>query len=512
MITRLHPWFMVSLLVLATLFVFSQGVTQLVHKWNTMDEYSHGRLIPALTVYFIWRERALLASIERTGTYWGVMLCAVALALLVIGELSTLFVIVQYGMVLALWGSFVAVYGVRAAWRFIVPLVFLVFMVPLPTFLYNSLSAYLQLISSQLGVDFIRLCNIPVYLEGNIIDLGSYQLQVVEACNGLRYLFPLMSFGFICAWLFKAPMWQRTLVFVSTVPITILMNSFRIGVIGVMVQYWGTEMAEGFLHDFEGWIIFMACVGILFLEMWLLTVITRRGVTFRDVFWPDEPAPPTSLPSSRAVSGAVVSLALFAAVGMGVRTIGERQEAVPEREHFTSFPLVLSDWKGRPDRLEQKYIDALKFTDYYLANYRRGDDVANFYVAYYESQRKGQSAHSPRSCIPGGGWKITNLRQVELNGVHFAEKPARVNRVQIQKGEHRQLVYYWFQQRGRVITSEYAVKTSLVWDAITKKRTDGALVRLTVSLRPGQAWEDGDASLASFAEALSGKLQRYVPS
>ncbi|MEM7254300.1 MAG: VPLPA-CTERM-specific exosortase XrtD [Pseudomonadota bacterium] len=507
-----------SLLLLGgILFAFSDGIAQLVAKWNGMDEYSHGWFIPALTLYFLWRSRDEWLGLQRDGTAFGVILCLIALGVLVVGELATVYALVHYGLLLAIWGGFIALFGWSAAKKNAVPLLFLVFMVPLPTFLYNNLSSYLQLVSSELGVGFIRLCDISVYLEGNVIDLGHYQLQVVEACNGLRYLFPLMSFGFICAWLFKAPMWQRVLLFLSTVPITILMNSFRIGVIGVLVQYWGTEMAEGFLHDFEGWIIFMACVAILFLEMWLLTKLTQRGVAFRDVFWPEEPANAKvgNVPAasrSWLPPAATACLVLMLAAGVGVRSFEKRDEVIPDREHFSSFPLELADWKGRPDSLDQRFVDALKFSDYYLADYRRESDITNFYVAYYDSQRKGQSAHSPRSCIPGGGWRITELEQIELKGVEFANQPARVNRVQIQKGNQRQLVYYWFQQRGRVITNEYLVKSSLVWDAITRNRTDGALVRLTTVVGPEQSWEDADASLSDFAKALSGKITRYVPS
>ena len=119
-----------------------------------------------------------------------------------------------------------------------VPIFFLIFAIPLPYFLDAALSFRLQLISSQLGVFFIRLLQIPVYLEGNVIDLGSYKLQVVEACSGLRYLYPLMSLGFLTAYLFQAPLWQRALIFLSTIPITILMNSFRIALVGVLGDYW----------------------------------------------------------------------------------------------------------------------------------------------------------------------------------------------------------------------------------------------------------------------------------
>ena len=141
----------------------------------------------------------------------------------------------------------------------------------------------MQLISSELGVLVIRLFDIPVYLEGNIIDLGTYKLQVVEACSGLRYMYPLLSLSLILAFFFRVVMWKRVLVFVSAIPITIVMNSIRIGIIGVLVEYFGIEVAEGFLHDFEGWVIFLVCFFFLYLEMWLITARERRNVPFSNL-------------------------------------------------------------------------------------------------------------------------------------------------------------------------------------------------------------------------------------
>lgn len=490
---------------------FHDGLAELFRIWSNTDEYSHGWLIAPITAFLLWQRRDEIAAGPRDGAGWGVALCAAGLGVFLVGELATLFVLVHYGMVAVLWGLFIAAFGLPAARRLWAPLLFLVFMVPLPPFLYNKLSTFLQLVSSELGVQFIKLCGISVYLEGNVIDLGSYQLQVVEACNGLRYLFPLMSFGFICAYLFQAPVWQRLVVFLSTIPITVAMNSFRIGVIGVLVEHWGVAMAEGFLHDFEGWAIFMVCVGILFLEMWLLTALTRRGVPLRDVFWPAEPGgTKRSWAVAPQIRATVAALCLLAVAGAAGHLAGGREEAIPPRQHFSAFPLELDHWDGTRDRLEQHFVDALKFTDYILANYH-GGGLVNFYAAYYASQRKGESAHSPQSCIPGGGWKITGLEARDLDGVRFAGQPARVNRVMIQKGETRQLVYYWFQQRGRIITNEYLVKAYLLWDSITRNRSDGALVRLTTPIPPGQSWESGDARLESFARALSGRLEPYVP-
>src|SRR5207245_1672825 len=148
------------------------------------------------------------------------------------------FLLVIYGLVLALTGP--AIF--RRLWM---PLLMLVFAIPLPSFFNNSLSLHLQLLSSGLGVWVIRAAGISVLLEGNVIDLGSYQLEVAEACSGLRYLFPLMTLAFIVAYLFRGPMWKRIALFLSSVPITIVMNSLRIGFIGITVERWGSGMAEG---------------------------------------------------------------------------------------------------------------------------------------------------------------------------------------------------------------------------------------------------------------------------
>ena len=139
-----------------------------------------------------------------------------------------------------------------------------------------------------------------------------------------------------------------------------------------------------------------------------------------------------------------------------------------------------------------------------------GDGV-NLYVAYYESQRKGRAAHSPRACIPGGGWEIVDL---STRTVDTGQSPAgviRVNRVEIRRAAHRQLVYYWFAQRGRVITSEYAVKAYLLWDALWNQRTDGALIRVTAAVRDDEPITVADARLTEFTKALNGVLDDYVP-
>jgi exosortase D (VPLPA-CTERM-specific) len=495
-------------------FVYFEGIELMVNYWSR-DEYSHGYLLPIITGYFIWQKKNELYVKEFSGSWAGFVLFCLGLFGYLVGELSTLYTVIQYSFLLALGGLLLTVMGWSAFRIILVPLCIMFFMVPLPNFLYNNLSSFLQLISSKIGVDVIRLFGISVFLEGNVIDLGQFKLQVVEACSGLRYLFPLMSLGFIAAYLYKDAFWKKAIVFLSTIPITVLMNSFRIGVIGVMVEFWGQEMAEGFLHDFEGWVVFMACTAVLIAEMWLLSKIGRNSVPFSEVFAIDPPVP---MPKTDEVKERPVSKLFYAAFALLLTTtvvsvtLPERSEVFPEREAFNSFPLKINEWQGKNNEMESIYLDALKLSDYILADYVGTEGQAvNFYVAYYDSQRKGASVHSPKSCLPGGGWRIKEFDQEAIEGVSVAGSQLVVNRAVIQMGDVRQLVYYWFQQRGRVMTNEYLVKWYLFWDALTKQRTDGSLVRLTTMVPAGEDISKSDQLLRDFAKDVSEELGRYIP-
>ena len=507
-------WSALAIVGIIVVLIFYDGL-ELMVKWWERDEYSHGYLIPFIVLFLIWQKKDVLEQIRFAGSWFGVLLVVLGVLLYFVGEFSTLYTIIQYAFLVTLFGlvlAFLGWEGFKVIW---VPLVILVFMIPLPNFIYFNLSSALQLISSQIGVAFIRLFGISVYLEGNVIDLGTYKLQVVEACSGLRYLFPLMTLGFIAAYFFKGAFWKRAVIFLSSIPITILMNSFRIGAIGVMVEYWGQSMAEGFLHDFEGWGVFMACTGVLIVEMWMLAKIGRDRKPLREAFGLEFPAP---TPVDAKVERRQIPVQLFFAAGvlvvslMVATQIGTRVEIIPERSTFAEFPLQIGKWQGTRDQMEQIYVDALKFDDYIIGNYSDGGGApVNFYVAYYGSQSKGESVHSPRACIPGGGWRIKALTQEVLDGVTVNGRPLIVNRTVIQKGDVAQLVYYWFQQRGRVITNEYLVKWFLFWDALTRNRSDGALVRLTAFVAPGENIQEADRRLTAFAQDVSRVLEPYIP-
>jgi exosortase D (VPLPA-CTERM-specific) len=378
-----------------------------------------------------------------------------------------------------------------------------------------NLSTKLQLISSQIGVFFMRLFDVSVFLEGNVIDLGGYKLQVAEACSGLRYLFPLMTMGFLMAYFYKGALWKRIVLFLSSIPVTVLMNSARVGVIGVTVEHWGISMAEGFLHEFQGWAVFMISTALMLGEIVLLNRIGHESGGWRQLFGVELPLPTPrgssirQRPVPRSFVAATLLLVAIVAVTLGMT---RPSEIFPQRAEFADFPLTLGDWRGRREPLEAVYSDALKLDDYLLADFvDSAGTVVNVYIPYYNSQRKGEAVHSPRSCLPGGGWQMRDFGQRELPNVSIEGRPLRVNRTLIEMGNQRELVYYWFQQRGRTITNEFAVKWFLFWDAVTRHRTDGAMVRIITALPPSGSEADADRRIADVTARIVPHLTKFVP-
>lgn len=506
----------------ALLVMFENTFVALYSTWQR-EEYSHGFLIPLVSAFLVWQRRAQFAQLTLRGSWAGVALAAFGLGLYFIGSLASITTVDTYALVIVIAGCVLGMMGWQAFRLAAVPLALLFLMNPIPTFFYNNLSLQLQLLSSQIGVWLMRLTGVSVFLEGNVIDLGSYKLQVAEACSGLRYLFPLMTLGVICAYLFKGRTWMRWCLFVSTVPITVLMNSLRIAIIGVLVDRFGIAQAQGFLHWFEGWVVFMLCFLLLLVEAWLLLRLSGSPHGLRDLFAvesvPAEPGTFGARNRSLGWAAVLVPLILLLAV-VPARALPKRIEVRPARSDFVEFPLQLGSWHGSRDRLDTVYIDALKMDDYLLANFAperaAGESASlqqavNLYVAYYASQRTGQSAHSPRSCLPGGGWAISEFGPHEVPGVRNNGLALRVNRAIVQQGTDRELVYYWFQERGRDITSEYLVKWYLLEDALLRNRSDGALVRLVTPLAQSEAVAAADARLAGFTAAVMPALQSYLP-
>ncbi len=520
----MNRWFLLGLSALLAVgllgYLYADSLTFLFDRIGS-DDYSHGIFVPVICLFLVWQARHRISAVGIENSWLGPAIVSAGLLIYGVGELATLYVVQHLSLWIVLVGLVIGAIGIRAAREITFPLAYLLTAIPLPNFLYAGLSSKLQLWSSALGIGCLQLIGVTAFREGNVIDLGPVQLQVVEACSGIRYLFPLTSLALLCAYLFKDRMWKRVVLVLSSIPISIFVNGFRIGMIGLLVEWRGQGAAEGFSHLFEGAVLFMASLGLLILEMWLLARVHPMGggPSFLEKFtWTEQVSVSSSTSTSTLTSTALptaylYSVALLVPVTFAATFLTERKEIAPPRAIFVDFPMRFDEWVGTALALEKQYVDALRFDDYVLADFRshKGQSVT-FYVAYYQSQRKGQSAHSPQSCLPGDGWEIASMNGVNIPaGSGMVRSLVHVNRAVIQKGSNKQVVWYWFKQRDRILSNEYLVKFFLFWDAVTRGRTDGALIRVSSVVGPGETEEIVDQRLLQLVSAVEPELNHYVP-
>jgi len=510
-------WF--AALVLVAIPVFWLGMTSLGRAWIT-PEYSHGPLIPLISLYLFLRELRKApaigadAPVNRTP---GILIIIAALAFGIFGNLVQIPDLVTYALIIWVGGVVLTCMGWQRGKKHQLPVLHLVFMLPLPQFIYWKMTIVLQLISSELGVWFIQLAGVPVFLEGNVIDLGVYKLQVAEACSGLRYLFPILSFSYLFSILYRGPFWHKAVMFLMAAPLTIFMNSFRIGVIGVLVNSYGISQAEGFLHFFEGWVIFGSCIALLFVTAVLLQRLNPSPLGFRDTLDLDTEglgAEASQILSIRPARGTIIATLASAAIVAAFLLAPTPDRVVPQRDGFALFPRSIGDWDSFQIPLEPATEQVLKASDYINAVYSKpgeSDTYINFFSAYYEKQTEGSGIHSPEVCLPVGGWEVYSIDPTPVSFSDTVYGDFELNRAVIEKGLSRQLVYYWFEQRGTRMTNDYMAKIDVVYDSLTIGRTDGALVRFVTPINPGETEADADARMQGFMNELLPRLPRYIP-
>lgn len=528
----------------------------ITEDWSRAD-YSASYLIPFIFVYLLWEKRDTIVQLPSCPTWSGLWILSWGIALFWIGELSGEY----FSLYLSSWLIFVGILWIHMGWQklktFGFPLIILLAMFPLPHFIYGKLSFQLKLISSRLGVWAMQALGMSAYREGNLIDLGFTQLQVVDACSGLRYLIPLMVLGLLFAYFFKGALWKKMVLILSAVPIAIAVNGMRVASVGILYQYFGRTVAEGFFHDFSGWLIFMVSFVLLLGMTAFLKLIggaysaegDRSDTDASEVPGATRNGPVTEAPCSKLTNeshpetddrfriphqGSSIqhpesdiqspawrnwltppqSLAIILMLGLTLICAQgvEFRQRVPIHKPLAEFPRTIGPWHGQTKTLEQKFIDELDFSDYIIIDFmdRRNRSV-NLYVAYYDHQQKGESIHSPATCLPGHGWQFTEAGATVVQSARSDMPQMTVRRAHLQNGDARLLSYFWFPMRGRILINAYQMKMYNMWDALTIRQTHGALVRLITPVYDDETMGDADQRLRSFSKVIVPTLAEFLP-
>jgi exosortase len=263
--------------------VFAPILYYMVYHWRTSDDYSHGFLIAPLALYFAWERRDKLRNAPIEPSWWGVVPLALGSLALMVGRLGVEQMAMRESFVLTVIGLVLLLLGRHVTRILAFPLLFLFLMVPLPQSLVNVVAFPLQLVAADLAVDWLHMLEIPALREGNIIHLATAKLFVAEACSGLRSLLALGTLGVVFAYFFRKNPVERVVIVLSTIPIAILVNAFRVCLTGLLTHRFGEAAAVGIVHQTEGFFTFGLAFAVLLIEAWLLQMLSRIWRRRREV-------------------------------------------------------------------------------------------------------------------------------------------------------------------------------------------------------------------------------------
>jgi len=250
-------WF--SILLIA---VYYPILSHLVAQWSTDDDVSHGFFVPLVAGYIGWQRRDKLLSMEWKPAWWGIALLVWAGVQAYLGMLGAELFLQRTAFLLSLVAMLLILGGTAVVRELAFPLLLLPFMIPLPTVVYNQITFPLQLFASAVAEKSLDVLGVPVFRDGNILNLASQPLNVAEACSGIRSLLSLSFLSQVYAYFFDRKVWMRWVLLIATVPIAIVANSARVTLTGVFSEI-NPALAEGFFHEAEGWVIFVVALVIL---------------------------------------------------------------------------------------------------------------------------------------------------------------------------------------------------------------------------------------------------------
>ena len=502
-------------LVVSLLTGFWPAMVKLMFRWNAGDN-TYCFLVVPLFVYLCWDQKRSQVMVQGQKTRvgfafnefsWhvvGIFIGILAVGFIVIGEIGAVELLLYFG----LWLAAVAVAALLYGWR-IKQLWFnfliLAFLIPLPPFINRILTFELKLAASSLSVEMLRSVGISVLQYGNIIDLGITQLQVVDACSGLRYLIPMILMAMLIGHFFCKGWWRQWFLLTMVPPLSIAMNALRIFLSGLLSINGHERLAQNVFHDVSGLLLFLITSVMLTCTALLLKKAGRPHVF----------QPTTDKGGQRAVKFKATALAgtmclIFLASGWAIQKIPSPRN-LPERSQFENFPTKIGAWEGRKKYISKNALNLLGADDYMYATYHHSltGNPVHLLIPFYNYQTTRHTAHAPQSCMLGSGWDFVTATTRTFPGMQRNAIPVRT--IVWQQGDTRLLAGYFFLQRGRVFTNPWINKIYLMRDGLLRQRTDGALVRAELQVLPGQSIDEAWDLLSGMLHDIWPMLPQYVP-
>jgi exosortase len=269
-----------ALLVLGFGLLYWQVLVKLVSDWYHDDNYSHGFLIVPIAAYFVWERRERLKAAASNPSVLGLVVVVGSILVLLAGILGSELFLTRISILGVLVGAVLFLFGWRHLRILAFPLAFLLLMIPIPAIIFNQIAFPLQLLASRFGEAAMGAADVPVLREGNVLILANTTLEVAEACSGIRSLVSLLTLAIVLGYFTDRRLWVRLAVALSAIPVAVITNGFRVAGTGIAAHRFGAAAAQGFFHEFSGWIVFVAAFALTLAIQRVIVLVapeTRHG-------------------------------------------------------------------------------------------------------------------------------------------------------------------------------------------------------------------------------------------
>jgi EpsI family protein len=509
--------------VLALLLVaaFAPTLVEMGTQWFKHAEYGHGVLMPPVALWMVWERRGRLRELRRSGrgSPWAEIACALALlpigTLLLLGEMRLSWFLKPFAFVAALAACIVILYSWDGLKALLAPLFVLSLMCPIPWRVLVGITLPLKRHATVLATGLADLSGLDASLQGNLIHVpGISSLQIVDQCSGVRSFVSLVSIALLGCLFWRRHWLLKAAVVLSCAPIAVAVNAVRIWLTALLSVHVSPEAAQGFFHFFEGFVLFG--VGALALLGWacaLGAIFPRRGAAA-----PTPPAPPPLRPDRPLLRGsaAILAVAALAASAVGAERVRARVDGTmadagaSERmgAAFSALPLELDGYRGERRDWDERTVRASGADAYGSARYV---DAANrvYEVFVGGALRNDENFHAPNVCMPTAGWE-TLVAAEERHPLAAADGP-RMQRLLLQRGEERMLVYYWFQAGDRLAGNEWDVRFRRLLDLLSGRDLPPTLI-ISVYVSVEDDVAAADAAAKRFLAVLAPYLRAATSS
>jgi EpsI family protein len=475
--SQLQKWWIYTSLVLGLVYMaalYLPTLRWLYSVWQDNKQYSHGLLVPFISMGLVWRSRQYFSAVAPSPRLFsGGAVIALSAALLLAGRVGGFYLAEAVSLLVLLPGLVLALGGWEYLKALAVPLAYLQFMVPWMDDFVERIHEPFQLLSAKMGIAILHALGFVALQREKLIYMPNLTMEVARECSGVRFLLTIVALGSVLVYVTQRTWLRAAVVLLLGVLVTILANGLRVAMAGVMGHYYGAQMLHGPRHIFQGWFVAQVGVAALLLLNWRIAKMPSASETLENRFSPEPSHPPSDAAHpkrqhSAMLPFAAVVVALFITV-LGLQVLGSPVPVPPTRP-LQGFPMVLGLWNGSPSNwIAGSSYFPLVDTELVRTYRDEGGREINLYVGYFEFQGQGKSVIN---FMAAPLVQLLQTSQVEVG----QGRSLQVNQGPFTLGRTQYSGVLWYRFPAADVAGRYEAKLRQVTGGLVRRRNNGMVV------------------------------------